>query len=83
MALSINNIGKPSHKKWKLVADYLLYVALPAITVFFAALQPVSVEFSLWGVAISTLLASLFKGFVKLTIDPNYLIREDEFADKE
>ena len=86
MTLSIDNIGKPSHKKWKLVADYILYTGLPAVSALFLYLeakQMVPVEFALWGVAITGFATSLFKGFVKLTVDPNYLINQDEFADKE
>ena len=67
----LSNLDKPSNKKWKKVADYLLFTALPAINIFFVTLQPVSLEFSLWGVAISSLLISLFKGVTKLTADEN------------
>lgn len=67
--LKVENLKKPSNKKLKLIADYLLYTALPAINIFFVALQPVSAEFSLWGAAISTLLISLFKGLTKFTAD--------------
>lgn len=67
----LENLKKPSNKKWKLVADYLLFTALPAINIFFVTLQPVSLEFSLWGVAISSLLISLFKGVTKFTVDEN------------
>ena len=69
MNLSVENLNKPSDKGWKKVADYLLFVGLPAINVFFLALQPVSPEFSLWGAAISSLIISLFKGFTKFTVD--------------
>ena len=65
----VENLKKPSNKKWKLVADYLLYTGLPAINVFFAALQPVSAEFTIWGMAVSNLLIGLFKGLSKFTSD--------------
>jgi hypothetical protein len=67
--LKLENLEKPSNKKWKKVADYLLYTGLPAINVFFLAVQPVSTEFSLWGAAISNLLIMLFKGATKFTTD--------------
>ena len=67
MNLKFENLNKPSDKKWKLIADYLLYTGLPAINVFFAALQPVSSEFTIWGMAISNLLIGLFKGATKFT----------------
>lgn len=65
----LENIKKPSDRKWKKIADYLLFIALPAINTFFLAIQPISTEFSLWGVAISGLLISLFKGMSKLTAE--------------
>jgi hypothetical protein len=69
MNLSFKNLEKPSNRKWKAIADYLLYTGLPAINVFFLAVQPVSVEFSLWGAAISNLLIMLFKGATKFTAE--------------
>lgn len=66
---ALENINKPSNKKWKTVADYLLYTGLPAINAFFLAIQPVSVEFTMWGIAISNLLISLFKGAVKFSVE--------------
>jgi len=66
---SLNNIQKPSNKKWKMVADYLLYTGLPAINIFFVTLQPISPTFTIWGIAISNLLIALFKGATKLTAE--------------
>lgn len=70
MQLSINNLNKPSHKGWKRIADYLLYTGLPAINVFFVAIQPVSPEFTIWALAGSNLLVALFKGATKFTAEP-------------
>jgi hypothetical protein len=67
--LSLSNINKPSNKKWKKVADYLLYTGLPAINAFFVAVQPVSPEFTIWAIAGSNLLIALFKGMTKLTAE--------------
>jgi len=69
MQLSIDNLKKPSDKKWKKIADYLLYTGLPAINIFFATIQPVSSEFTIWGMAICTLLIALFKGGTKFTAE--------------
>jgi len=69
MNLSIANLNKPTSKKWKRIADYLLYTGLPAINVFFLAVQPISAEFSLWGAAISNLFIMLFKGATKFTTE--------------
>ena len=67
--LKLSNLDKPSHKGWKRVADYLLYTGLPAVNIFFLAVQPVSAEFSLWGASIANLLIMLFKGTTKFTAD--------------
>ena len=67
--LKLSNLEKPSNKKWKMIADYLLYTGLPAINIFFVAVQPVSIEFSLWGAAVSNLLIMLFKGTTKFTAE--------------
>ena len=67
--LKLSNLDKPSDKRWKRVADYLLFTGLPAVNIFFLAVQPVSAEFSLWGAGISTLLITLFKGGSKFTAD--------------
>jgi hypothetical protein len=69
MKLSVNNLNKPSNRKWKRIADYLLYTALPALNVFFVAIQPGSAEISLWGSAVTTLLITLFKGLTKFTAE--------------
>ncbi len=67
MMLRYENLKKPSNKKWKKIADYLLYVTLPAINIFFITVEPVSPEFSLWGNAISTFIITSFKGLTKFT----------------
>jgi hypothetical protein len=69
MQLSIDNLQKPSDKKWKKVADYLLYTGLPALNIFFVAIQPVSPEFTLWAIAGSNLLITLFKGMSKFSAE--------------
>ena len=69
MSLSFKNLEKPSNRKWKAIADYLLYIGLPAINAFFLAVQPVSMEFSLWGAAISNLIIALFKGVSKFSAE--------------
>ena len=68
--LKIENLKKPPNKKWKLIADYLLYTAMPALIIFFTTVQPVSLEFSLYGTAVITLLVTLFKGATKFTAEP-------------
>jgi len=69
MNLKYENLSKPSNKKWKRIADYLLYTGLPAAVVFFTTIQPVSEKFSLYGIGVCTLLITLFKGATKFTAD--------------
>lgn len=72
MNLSINNWNKPSNKKWKLIADYLLYVALPAINGFFIAMAATGafdIKLCFWGVSGTNLIIALFKGLGKLTAE--------------
>lgn len=69
MKLSVENLKKPSHKKWKRIADYLLYTGLPAAVVFFTTIQPVSEKFSLYGIGLCTLFITLFKGASKFSSD--------------
>jgi hypothetical protein len=70
MSLSIDNLKKDDNKKWKKVADYLLYTGLPAINVFLLAIQPYSQEFTIWALAVSNLIIGLFKGVTKFTEEP-------------
>ena len=65
--LKLENLNKPSSKKWKMIADYLLYTGLPAINIFFVAIQPVSPIFTIWAIASTNLLIMLFKGGTKFT----------------
>lgn len=84
MTLSIDNINKPSNAKLNRIADYLLYTAMPAIVIFFATLQPISPEFSIYGQAISVLMITLFKGFTKFTLEEVTLKESsDEFENKD
>jgi hypothetical protein len=69
MNLKYENLSKPSDKKYKLIADYLLYTALPALNIFFVAVQPISPEFTIWAGAATNLAIALFKGLTKFTAD--------------
>ena len=73
MELKLSNLDKPSDKKWKKIANYLLFTALPTLNIFFVAIavsKYVSPEFSLWSVAICNVLIALFKGTTKFTAEP-------------
>jgi hypothetical protein len=67
--LKFSNLKKPSNKRWKAIADYLLFTGLPALNIFFVAIQPVSPEFTIWAIAGSNLLIALFKGATKFTAE--------------
>lgn len=70
--LKLENFNKPSDPKWKRVADYLLYGALPAINVFFISMQATGLfdpKLCFWGVAGTNLLIALFKTGTKFTTD--------------
>jgi hypothetical protein len=67
------NLQKPTHPTWKKVANYLLYVLLPALNIFFVAMQATGVfdiKLSFYGVAGTNLLIALFKGATKFTTEP-------------
>ena len=69
MALSVDNLSKPSSKKWKAVADFFLYT-LPLYLGAIMAL-PLSEEIKMWlNFAISIAVISL-KGVSKFTSEDN------------
>lgn len=73
MQLSIDNLTKPSEKKWKRLADWLLFTVLPSLNVMFLYIESkdvVSPEFAMWGVAITSFLIPCFKGLTKFTAEP-------------
>lgn len=65
MNISIDNLKKPSHKKWKMVADFFLYT-LPLYLGAIMAL-PIAEELKMWlnfGISIAVI---TLKGFSKFT----------------
>lgn len=73
MELKLENLNKPSHKKWKMIADWLLFTVLPALNAMFLYIESkeiISPEFAMWGVAITSLLIPCFKGLTKFTAEP-------------
>lgn len=67
MELKLENLKKRDNPKWKKIADYLLYTALPALNIAFASLQPVNPEFTIYAMAAVNLIIALFKGATKFT----------------
>jgi predicted phosphoadenosine phosphosulfate sulfurtransferase len=67
MNISIDNLKKPSHKKWKMVADFFLYT-LPLYLGAIMAL-PIAEELKMWlNFGISMAVITL-KGFTKFTAE--------------
>jgi hypothetical protein len=67
MQFSVDNFNKPSHKKWKLVADIILYT-LPLYLGAIMAL-PISEEWKLWLNFSVTVITVTIKGISKFTIE--------------
>ena len=68
MVFSTANLGKPSNKKLKMIADILLYT-LPLYTGAIMALQPVSPTFVMWANFSLTMIAITIKGISKFTTE--------------
>lgn len=65
--LKISNLGKPSNKKWKSVADFFLYTLPLYLTAIIAA--PLNENIKLWLTFILTILIVTLKGFTKFTAE--------------
>jgi hypothetical protein len=63
--LSISNLNKPSNKKWKTVADFLLYTMPLYLSAILAI--PVSEDIKLWSNFIITVIIVTIKGISKFT----------------
>lgn len=67
MTLSIDNISKPSNKKMKAVADFVLYTLPLYLTAIMAT--PLSDDIKLWANFAITIVTVTVKGLSKLTAD--------------
>ncbi len=72
----ISNLNRPSNKKFKRVADILLYL-LPLYVPIIAALDPVSPKFSLWAVTVLSTVVVTLKGITKFTSEPDIVVVEE------
>lgn len=68
MELKLENFNKPSHKKWKLIADFVIYTGIPGITGAIMAI-PISDNLQKWLIFAITMLGLAFKLITKLTIE--------------
>jgi len=76
MQLSKDNLGRPSNKKWKLIADFFLYT-LPLYSGAIMAL-PLTDTAKLWINFGATFLTVSLKGLTKFTAEET----PDEYEDK-
>jgi hypothetical protein len=66
MNLKISNLRKPSHKKFKMYADYILYSVLPALASA-VLLMPISDSAQKWLIYGLTILGIALKGLSKFS----------------
>lgn len=70
----LNNLGRPSNKKWKAVADFFLYT----LPLYLGAIMslPISDEIKMWLNFGVTILTISFKGISKFTSEET--IKDDK-----
>jgi hypothetical protein len=68
MELKISNFGKPSNKKWKLIADIALY-SLPLYSGAIALITESAPLFALWTNFTITLIVVTLKAITKFTAE--------------
>ena len=76
MKLSVQNLKKPSHKKFKLYADYILYSVLPAVTSA-VLLMPISDTAQKWTIYGLTILSVVIKGLSKFSSEDLIEVKEE------
>ena len=81
MELKYSNINRPSNKKFKKIADTLLY-CLPLYTPILAGLEPVSPEFTLWAITIINVTVVTLKGITKFTAEEEVVDEVTEVKDE-
>ena len=69
--IKLSNLGKPSHPKWKKIADIALYMLMAELPV--VAMLPVSDTAKLWITLGLTQGTVLIKAITKFTLDPEYV----------
>lgn len=69
--MKLSNLGKPSHPKYKKLADIALYMLMAELPI--VAILPVSDNTKLWITLGLTQATVLVKAITKFTLDPNYV----------
>lgn len=64
----LENLNKPSNKKWKMIADILLYT-LPLYSGAIAVLADSSPKFALWANFTISMIVITLKGLTKFTAE--------------
>lgn len=72
----LENLKKPSNKKWKLVADYVIYTILPGL-ITATALMPISESAQKWIIYGITILSVGFKALSKFTIEESIPVENE------
>ena len=75
MELKLENLNKPSNKKFKKIADVLLYT-LPLYSGAIAVLADSAPKFALWANLILTLTVITLKGITKFTAEEEPVVEE-------
>lgn len=73
---SVKNFDKPSNKKWKLIADYVIYTVLPGL-ITATALMPISESAQKWIIYGITILSVGFKALSKFTIEKSIPVENE------
>jgi hypothetical protein len=80
MTLSIENLDKPSNKKFKLIADIALYT-LPLYSGAIAILASSAPVFALWTNFIISFAVITLKAIVKFTAEPTVEVPDETTED--
>ena len=72
----LSNLGKPSNKKWKTIADYVIYTVLPGL-ITATALMPISESAQKWIIYGITILSVGFKALSKFTIEESIPVENE------
>jgi hypothetical protein len=71
MTLNLDNINRPSHPKWKKIADIALYMLMAELPL--VAMLPTSDTVKLWITLGLTQTTVIIKAISKFTLDPDYV----------
>ena len=68
--LKISNLDRPSNKKWKLVADILIYGLIPELTII-ATIDTLAIEQKFWIAFAIAQFSLISKVISKFTAEPD------------